>query len=75
MNLFRGFADDQPLDTWLNDSIWPLEKKWVTPDFVHDGTLIACAEMLKSGITTFNEMYFYDLNWEKKYIEYKNTQR
>ncbi len=59
MNLFRGFADDQPLHTWLNESIWPLEKKWVTPDFVHDGTLIACAEMLKSGITTFNEMYFY----------------
>ncbi len=59
MNLFRGFADDQPLDTWLNDSIWPLEKKWVTPDFVYDGTLIACAEMLKSGVTTFNEMYFY----------------
>jgi len=59
MNLFRGFADDQPLHTWLNESIWPLEKKWVTPDFVYDGTLIACAEMLKSGVTTFNEMYFY----------------
>jgi 5-methylthioadenosine/S-adenosylhomocysteine deaminase len=59
MNLFRGFADDQPLHTWLYESIWPLEKKWVTPDFVYDGTLIACAEMLKSGITTFNEMYFY----------------
>ena len=59
MNLFRGFADDQPLHTWLHDSIWPLEKKWVTPDFVYEGTLIACAEMLKSGITTFNEMYFY----------------
>jgi 5-methylthioadenosine/S-adenosylhomocysteine deaminase len=59
MNLFRGFADDQPLHSWLHDSIWPLEKKWVTPDFVYDGTLIACAEMLKSGITTFNEMYFY----------------
>ena len=41
MNLFRGFADDQPLHTWLNESIWPLEKKWVTPDFVYDGTLIA----------------------------------
>ena len=59
MNLFRGFADDQPLHTWLNESIWPLEKKLVTPDFVYDGTLIACAEMLKSGVTTFNEMYFY----------------
>ncbi|MSQ80999.1 MAG: TRZ/ATZ family hydrolase [Candidatus Methylopumilus sp.] len=59
MNLFRGYADDQSLHTWLNESIWPLEKKWVTPDFVYDGTLIACAEMLKSGITTFNEMYFY----------------
>ena len=59
MNLFRGFADDQPLHTWLNKYIWPLEKKWVTPDFVYDGTLIACAEMLKSGVTTFNEMYFY----------------
>jgi len=59
MNLFKGFADDQPLHTWLHESIWPLEKKWVNSDFVYDGTLIACAEMLKSGVTTFNEMYFY----------------
>jgi 5-methylthioadenosine/S-adenosylhomocysteine deaminase len=70
MNLFRGFADDQPLHTWLNQSIWPLEKKWVNPDFVYDGTLIACAEMLKSGVTTFNEMYFYP---EAAYLAIKQS--
>ena len=56
MNLFRGFADDQPLHTWLNDSIWPLEKKWVTPDFFNDCKFISCSEILKSGVTTVNEM-------------------
>ena len=59
MNLMRGLADDLPLMPWLEKHIWPAEKSLVSPDFVHDGTLLACAEMLSGGITTFNDMYFY----------------
>lgn len=59
MTLMRGIADDQPLKTWLEDWIWPLETRWVSTDMVRDGTLLACAEMLLSGITTFNDMYFF----------------
>ena len=59
MTLMRGFADDLPLMQWLQDRIWPAEAKHVSPQFVYDGTLLACAEMLRGGITCFNEMYFY----------------
>ena len=59
MSLFRGFADDLPLMTWLNDHIWPAEKQYVSEAFVRDGTLLAAAEMLASGITTCNDMYFF----------------
>lgn len=59
MNLMRGIADDLPLMPWLEQHIWPAEKKLLSPSFVHDGTLLACAEMLSGGITTFNDMYFY----------------
>ncbi|MBI5909099.1 MAG: TRZ/ATZ family hydrolase [Betaproteobacteria bacterium] len=59
MALMRGFADDVPLMQWLEDRIWPAEAKHVSPQFVYDGTLLACAEMLRGGITCFNEMYFY----------------
>lgn len=59
MTLLRGVADDLPLMTWLQEHIWPLEGRWVREDFVYDGTLIAAAEMLKSGITCVNDMYFY----------------
>src|ERR1017187_9179289 len=59
MALMRGFADDMPLMQWLQDRIWPAEAKHVSPQFVYDGTLLACAEMLRGGITCFNEMYFY----------------
>ena len=59
MSLMRGLADDLPLMPWLQNHIWPAEKKLVSPSFVHDGTLLACAEMLSGGITTFNDMYFY----------------
>ncbi len=59
MNLMRGLADDLPLMPWLQQHIWPAEHKFVSPNFVHDGTLLACAEMLRGGITTFNDMYFY----------------
>ncbi len=59
MSLLRGFGSDQNLQTWLNDFIWPAEGKWVSEDFVRDGSLLACAEMIKSGTTTFNDMYFF----------------
>jgi len=59
MTLFRGLADDMPLMTWLNDHIWPAEAKWVHEEFVADGTRLAVAEMLRSGTTCFNDMYFF----------------
>jgi 5-methylthioadenosine/S-adenosylhomocysteine deaminase len=59
MSLMRGLADDLALMPWLEKHIWPAEAKLVSPSFVHDGTLLACAEMLSGGITTFNDMYFY----------------
>jgi 5-methylthioadenosine/S-adenosylhomocysteine deaminase len=59
MSLLRGFADDLPLMTWLNDHIWPAEKKHVSEAFVRDGTLLAAAEMLSGGVTCCNDMYFY----------------
>jgi len=59
MALMRGFADDMALTQWLQHRIWPAEAKHVSPQFVYDGTLLACAEMLRGGITCFNDMYFY----------------
>jgi 5-methylthioadenosine/S-adenosylhomocysteine deaminase len=59
MSLLRGLADDLPLMRWLEEHIWPAESRHVSPDFVRDGTLLACAEMLRGGITCFNDMYFF----------------
>lgn len=59
MTLFRGLADDLPLDAWLNQHIWPSEARWVTPDFVRDGAELALLEMLLGGTTTFGDMYFF----------------
>jgi 5-methylthioadenosine/S-adenosylhomocysteine deaminase len=59
MSLLRGFADDLPLMTWLNQRIWPAEKLLASESFVRDGTLLAAAEMLSGGITTCNDMYFF----------------
>jgi 5-methylthioadenosine/S-adenosylhomocysteine deaminase len=59
MSLLRGLADDLPLNEWLNNHIWPAESRWVNEEFVHDGTQLAIAEMLRSGTTCFNDMYFY----------------
>lgn len=59
MSLLRGYADDLPLMRWLSERIWPAESRHAGPDFVHAGTLLACAEMLRGGITTFNDMYFF----------------
>jgi 5-methylthioadenosine/S-adenosylhomocysteine deaminase len=59
MNLFRGLADDLPLMDWLNNHIWPAEGKWVSPEFVKDGTELAVAEMIRGGTTCLNDMYFF----------------
>jgi len=61
MNLMRGLADDLPLMPWLEQHIWPAEAQLMSLNFVHDGTLLACAEMLSGGMTTFNDMYFHPL--------------
>jgi len=59
MTLLRGLADDLPLMTWLNQHIWPAEQRWMDPEFVRAGTRLAALEMLKSGTTCFNDMYFF----------------
>lgn len=59
MSLLRGYSDDVPLMQWLTAHIWPAEKKTVSVDFVRDGSLLACAEMLASGTTCFSDMYFF----------------
>lgn len=59
MTLLRGYADDLPLMQWLNDHIWPAEQRHGSTEFVRDGTLLACLEMLQGGITCFNDMYFF----------------
>ena len=58
MNLLRGLCDDIALMDWLNQYIWPAEKKWLSPAFIRDGMTLAIAEMFKSGTTCFNDMYF-----------------
>ena len=59
MTLLRGIADDVPLMTWLEGHIWPAEQRNVSEEFVHDGSLLAMAEMLRAGVTCVNDMYFF----------------
>lgn len=59
MTLMRGLADDLKLMDWLSKHIWPAEARHASAQFVYDGTLLACAEMLRGGITCFNDMYFF----------------
>ncbi|WP_077032889.1 TRZ/ATZ family hydrolase [Pelomonas sp. KK5] len=59
MSLLRGVADDLPLMDWLNHHIWPLEKKWVTEEWTHTGSLLSAAEALRGGVTYLNDMYFF----------------
>ena len=59
MTLLRGMGEGQSLEAWLEQTIWPLEGRWVDEDFVADGTLLAMAEMLASGTTTASDMYFF----------------
>ncbi len=59
MTLLRGLADSSPLSRWMQNDLWPAETKHLSTQFVFDGTRLACAEMLRGGITCFNDMYFY----------------
>ncbi len=59
MALMRGLADDIPLMRWLQEHIWPAESRHVSKEFVHDGTLLAIAELLRGGVTCLNDMYFF----------------
>ncbi len=60
MTLLRGLADDLRLDVWLMGYMLPVEREFVSPDFVRLGTLIACAEMIRSGVTCFADMYYFE---------------
>lgn len=60
MTLLRGLADDLRLDVWLMGYMLPVEREFVSPSFVRLGTLIACAEQIRSGVTTFNDMYYFE---------------
>ncbi len=59
MALLRGLGESEPLEAWLENTIWPLEHAWMGADFVRDGTRLAVAEMLASGTTTASDMYYY----------------
>jgi 5-methylthioadenosine/S-adenosylhomocysteine deaminase len=60
MTLMRGLTDDQRLDVWLLGYMMPVEREFVSPEFCELGTKIACAEMIRSGITTFVDMYYHE---------------
>ena len=60
MTLLRGLADDLRLDVWLMGYVMPVEREFVSPEFVRLGTLLACAEQIRSGVTTFNDMYYFE---------------
>ena len=59
MTLLRGLADDLPLDAWLRERIWPVERRFVSAEFVRDGTELAIGEMLRAGVTCFSDQYFF----------------
>lgn len=59
MNLFRGMADDLPLESWLEHHIWPAEQRVMSAEFVKNGTRLALAESIRSGVTCVNDMYFF----------------
>jgi len=60
MTLLRGLADDRRLDVWLLGYMMPVEREFVSPDFCRLGTLLACAEMIRSGVTCFADMYYFE---------------
>jgi 5-methylthioadenosine/S-adenosylhomocysteine deaminase len=69
MTLLRGLADDLRLDVWLWGYMMPVEREFVSPDFVRLGTLIGCAEYIRTGITTFADMYYYEEDVAKATVE------
>ena len=71
MTAFRDLAEDLPLNKWLNDFIWPAEKKQVNPQFVYKETKKAIAEMKKNGIGAFADMYFFEEEVARAAIELK----
>ena len=60
MTLLRGLADDLRLDVWLMGYMMPVEHEFVNSEFVYDGTMLGCAEFIRSGITTFADMYYFE---------------
>lgn len=60
MTLLRGLADDLRLDVWLMGYMMPVEREFVSPEFVRLGTKLACAELIRSGVTCFNDMYYFE---------------
>ena len=60
MTLLRGLADDLRLDVWLLGFMMPVEREFVSPDFVHLGTKLACLELIRSGVTCFADMYYFE---------------
>jgi 5-methylthioadenosine/S-adenosylhomocysteine deaminase len=60
MTLLRGLADDLRLDVWLLGYMMPVEREFVSPDFCRLGTLLGCAEMIRSGVTAFADMYYFE---------------
>jgi 5-methylthioadenosine/S-adenosylhomocysteine deaminase len=60
MTLLRGLADDLRLDVWLMGYMMPVEREYVSPDFVQLGTSLACAELIRSGVTSFADMYYFE---------------
>src|SRR5438045_7234700 len=60
MTLLRGLADELRLEVWLMGYMMPVEREFVNPDFVRLGTGLACAEMIRSGVTCFADMYYYE---------------
>lgn len=69
MTLLRGLADDLRLDVWLLGYMMPVEREFVSPDFVRLGTLIGCAEFIRTGITSFADMYYYEEDVAKATVE------
>jgi 5-methylthioadenosine/S-adenosylhomocysteine deaminase len=60
MTLLRGLADDLRLDVWLLGYMMPVERHFVSPDFVRLGTMLGCIELIRSGVTCFADMYYYE---------------
>jgi len=69
MTLLRGLADDLRLDVWLMGYMMPVEREFVSPEFVRLGTKLACAECIRSGVTTFVDMYYYESDVAKATAE------